>query len=176
MFSDEEHSTSTNAAGTRSVTDEYLARNAEYAKGFSGPLPLPPAKHTAVVACMDARLDVYRILGLHEEGRAQPFGLAAAVALIGAVGVACDGVLAFGNVSAPFDAAMMSAIVVRFALRNVVAATAVDVIRAITPVVEQSADDPGGSGNDRGRRGRVGACRRGYAGEDACQDEPAERR
>ena len=33
---------------------------------FSGPLPLPPAKHVAVVACMDARLDVYRILGLNE--------------------------------------------------------------------------------------------------------------
>ncbi|MBI3692556.1 MAG: carbonic anhydrase, partial [Mycolicibacterium aromaticivorans] len=47
-----------------SVTDQYLANNAEYAKTFSGPLPLPPSKHVAVVACMDARLDVYRILGL----------------------------------------------------------------------------------------------------------------
>lgn len=46
------------------VTDEYLANNAEYAKTFEGPLPLPPSKHVAVVACMDARLDVYRILGL----------------------------------------------------------------------------------------------------------------
>ncbi|MBD5633700.1 MAG: carbonic anhydrase [Candidatus Eremiobacteraeota bacterium] len=27
---------------------------------------MPPGKHVAVVACMDARLDVYRILGLHE--------------------------------------------------------------------------------------------------------------
>jgi carbonic anhydrase len=49
-----------------SVTDELLANNAEYAAAFSGPLPLPPAKHVAVVACMDARLDVYRILGLNE--------------------------------------------------------------------------------------------------------------
>ncbi len=49
-----------------SVTDEYLRNNAGYAKAFTGPLPMPPAKHTAVVACMDARLDVYRILGLHE--------------------------------------------------------------------------------------------------------------
>ena len=48
------------------VTDELLANNAEYAAAFSGPLPLPPAKHLAVVACMDARLDVYRILGLNE--------------------------------------------------------------------------------------------------------------
>src|SRR6201993_310442 len=47
-----------------SVTDQYLANNAEYAKTFTGPLPLPPSKHVAVVACMDARLDVYRILGL----------------------------------------------------------------------------------------------------------------
>ena len=47
-----------------SVTDEYLKNNEAYAAGFSGPLPLPPSKHVAVVACMDARLDVYRILGL----------------------------------------------------------------------------------------------------------------
>ena len=49
-----------------SVTDELLANNARYAESFSGPLPLPPSKHVAVVACMDARLDVYRALGLHE--------------------------------------------------------------------------------------------------------------
>ena len=49
-----------------SVTDELLANNARYAETFSGPLPLPPAKHVAVVACMDARLNVYGILGLNE--------------------------------------------------------------------------------------------------------------
>ncbi|OLT13854.1 carbonic anhydrase [Pseudonocardia sp. CNS-139] len=49
-----------------SVTDELLTNNAAYAASFTGPLPLPPAKHLAVLACMDARLDVYRILGLHE--------------------------------------------------------------------------------------------------------------
>jgi carbonic anhydrase len=49
-----------------SVTDELLANNARYAESFSGPLPLPPAKGVAVVACMDARLDVYRVLGLNE--------------------------------------------------------------------------------------------------------------
>jgi carbonic anhydrase len=49
-----------------SVTDDYLANNAEYARNFVGPLPLPPSKHVAVVACMDARLDVYRILGLKD--------------------------------------------------------------------------------------------------------------
>jgi carbonic anhydrase len=49
-----------------SATDEFLAHNAEYARSFSGPLPLPPSKHVAVVACMDARLDVYRILGLKD--------------------------------------------------------------------------------------------------------------
>jgi carbonic anhydrase len=48
------------------VTDEYLSNNAEYAAQFSGPLPLPPSRNVAVVACMDARLDVYRILGLAE--------------------------------------------------------------------------------------------------------------
>jgi carbonic anhydrase len=49
-----------------SVTDEYLRNNATYAAQFSGPLPLPPASHVAVVACMDARLNVYGILGLKE--------------------------------------------------------------------------------------------------------------
>jgi carbonic anhydrase len=48
------------------VTNDYLANNAQYASNFDGPLPLPPSKHVAVVACMDARLDVYRILGLNE--------------------------------------------------------------------------------------------------------------
>src|ERR1700724_4771890 len=48
------------------VTDDYLANNAAYAKSFEGPLPLPPSKHVAVVACMDARLDVYRLLGIKE--------------------------------------------------------------------------------------------------------------
>lgn len=47
-----------------SVTDEYLQNNAAYAEQFSGPLPLPPSKHVAVLACMDARLDVYRALGI----------------------------------------------------------------------------------------------------------------
>jgi carbonic anhydrase len=49
-----------------SVTDEYLKNNEAYAAQFSGPLPLPPANHVAVVACMDARLNVYGILGLQE--------------------------------------------------------------------------------------------------------------
>ena len=49
-----------------SVTDELLANNAKYAESFQGPLPLPPAKHVAVVACMDARLNVYGMLGLQE--------------------------------------------------------------------------------------------------------------
>jgi carbonic anhydrase len=49
-----------------SVTDELLANNAKYVEGFSGPLPLPPAKHVAVVACMDARINVYGVLGLNE--------------------------------------------------------------------------------------------------------------
>jgi carbonic anhydrase len=48
------------------VTDDYLAHNIEYASSFKGPLPLPPSKHVAVVACMDARLDVYRVLGIKE--------------------------------------------------------------------------------------------------------------
>ena len=49
-----------------SVTDELLENNKAYAAQFSGPLPLPPAKNIAVLACMDARINVYGVLGLEE--------------------------------------------------------------------------------------------------------------
>jgi len=49
-----------------SVTDEFLRNNAAYAERFAGPLPMPPSRHVAVVACMDARLHVSAILGLKE--------------------------------------------------------------------------------------------------------------
>ena len=49
-----------------SVTDEFLRNNAAYAAQFAGPLPMPPSRHVAVVACMDARLHVSSILGLKE--------------------------------------------------------------------------------------------------------------
>jgi carbonic anhydrase len=49
-----------------SAIEQYLANNARYAETFSGPLPMPPAAHVAVVACMDARLNVYGMLGLAE--------------------------------------------------------------------------------------------------------------
>lgn len=50
-----------------SATDEALRNNEAYARGFDkGHLPLPPAAKLAVVACMDARLHVSKILGLGE--------------------------------------------------------------------------------------------------------------
>src|SRR5918997_5821560 len=50
-----------------SVTDELLRNNEAYAESFEkGDLPLPPARGVAVVACMDARLDVHKMLGLEE--------------------------------------------------------------------------------------------------------------
>lgn len=50
-----------------SVTDDLLTNAEQYAAGFDkGDLPLPPAKGLAVVACMDARLDPYALLGLAE--------------------------------------------------------------------------------------------------------------
>lgn len=49
------------------ATDEALRNNQAYAAAFDkGQLPLPPAKKLAVVACMDARLHVSKILGLNE--------------------------------------------------------------------------------------------------------------
>jgi carbonic anhydrase len=47
-----------------SVTDQLLQNNQRYA--FPGALPVPPAGQVAVVACMDARLNPYGILGLRE--------------------------------------------------------------------------------------------------------------
>jgi carbonic anhydrase len=50
-----------------SVTDELLQNAERYADGFDrGDLPLPPAKRVAVLACMDARLNPYGLLGLSE--------------------------------------------------------------------------------------------------------------
>ena len=49
------------------VTDELLANAERYAATFDkGALPLPPAKQIAIVACMDARLNPYGLLGLAE--------------------------------------------------------------------------------------------------------------
>ncbi|HEX3389412.1 MAG TPA: carbonic anhydrase [Streptosporangiaceae bacterium] len=48
------------------ATDELLANNVRYAEAFNGPLPLPPSRNLAVVACMDARLNLYAILGLKD--------------------------------------------------------------------------------------------------------------
>ncbi len=50
-----------------SVTDELLRNAQQYAASFTrGSLPMPPGKATAVVACMDARLNPYGLLGLQE--------------------------------------------------------------------------------------------------------------
>jgi carbonic anhydrase len=50
-----------------SVIEEFVQANNTYAANFNkGDLPLPPARQVAVLACMDARLDPARILGLEE--------------------------------------------------------------------------------------------------------------
>ncbi len=50
-----------------STTDELLANAEAYAASFeNGHLPLPPARKVAVLACMDARLNPYGLLGLKE--------------------------------------------------------------------------------------------------------------
>ncbi|HEV7807314.1 MAG TPA: redoxin domain-containing protein [Solirubrobacteraceae bacterium] len=50
-----------------STTDELLTNAAAYEAAFDkGDLPLPPARKVAVLACMDARLNPYGILGLEE--------------------------------------------------------------------------------------------------------------
>ncbi len=53
-----------------SATEELMRKNEDYAQNFDkGGLAMPPSRQMAVVACMDARLDVHKILGL-EEGEA----------------------------------------------------------------------------------------------------------
>ncbi|GAD93681.1 hypothetical protein ATEG_10070 [Paecilomyces variotii No. 5] len=50
-----------------SVAKEFEAANEQYATSFTkGGLPLPPARKVAILACMDARLDPARALGLEE--------------------------------------------------------------------------------------------------------------
>ena len=49
------------------TTDELLQNAERYAEGFDqGDLPMPPGRKVAVLACMDARLNPYGILGLRE--------------------------------------------------------------------------------------------------------------
>ncbi|MUM16858.1 carbonic anhydrase [Mycobacterium sp. CBMA271] len=50
-----------------STTDELLDNARAYAASFDkGDLPLPPGRKVAIVACMDARLNPYGLLGLQE--------------------------------------------------------------------------------------------------------------
>ena len=50
-----------------STTDDLLQNAESYAASFDkGDLPLPPARKVAVLACMDARLNPYALLGLQE--------------------------------------------------------------------------------------------------------------
>ena len=63
-----------------SVTDELVRNNENYARSFKkGDLAMPPSRRVAVLACMDARLDTHKILGL-EEGEAHVIRNAGGVA------------------------------------------------------------------------------------------------
>ena len=62
------------------LVEQLLANNENYASSFAkDDLPAPPARKLAVLACMDARLDVHKILGL-EEGDAHVIRNAGGVA------------------------------------------------------------------------------------------------
>jgi carbonic anhydrase len=50
-----------------SVVPQFLSSNERYAAHFAkGDLPMPPGRQVAILACMDARLDPARALGLEE--------------------------------------------------------------------------------------------------------------
>src|SRR6266853_2527049 len=68
-----------------SVTDELIHNNENYARSFKkGDLAMPPSRRVAVLACMDARLDTHKILGL-EEGEAHVIRNAGGVATTDAI-------------------------------------------------------------------------------------------
>src|SRR2546421_6917815 len=49
------------------IVQEFLKANEAYASTFhKGDLAMPPARHVAVLVCMDARIDPARALGLEE--------------------------------------------------------------------------------------------------------------
>ena len=45
--------------------DRMLTANAEWAQRFPGSRPVAPARKVAVVACMDSRMPLFPLLGLH---------------------------------------------------------------------------------------------------------------
>jgi carbonic anhydrase len=50
-----------------STTDDLLANNETYVASFDkADLPVPPSRQLAVISCMDARLNMYAMLGLAE--------------------------------------------------------------------------------------------------------------
>jgi carbonic anhydrase len=55
-----------------SATDDLIANNQRYAESFAAEPPGRPARSVAVIACMDARMDVYALLGL-QPGEAHVF-------------------------------------------------------------------------------------------------------
>src|ERR1700709_1392668 len=54
-------------AAEMTVTDTLVSNSEDYAADFDkGDLPLPPGRKIAILACMDARLNPYGLLGLTE--------------------------------------------------------------------------------------------------------------
>ena len=49
-----------------SAVDDYVRNNEEYARAYVGGQPSPPAQHVVIVACMDSRMNIYRMLGLND--------------------------------------------------------------------------------------------------------------
>ncbi|GLC33078.1 hypothetical protein PLESTB_000372900 [Pleodorina starrii] len=55
----------TSEPSSDSLQAEFLKNNAQFAADFpDGNLPMPPARHALVLACMDARLHVEKVLGI----------------------------------------------------------------------------------------------------------------
>ena len=49
-----------------SAVDDYVRNNEEYARAYVGGEPSQPARHVAIVACMDARMNIFSMLGIDD--------------------------------------------------------------------------------------------------------------
>ena len=49
-----------------SAVDDYARNNEQYALTHAGGAPGQPSRHIAIVACMDSRMDISPMLGMHD--------------------------------------------------------------------------------------------------------------
>lgn len=97
-------------------------------------------------------------------------------AAVPVIRIASDRIFLLGNKSVPGYAAVVRAIVTRFARGDVVAVVVPNVVGATVAVIKEGTDDGSGSGGDRDGRCRIGLGRDGFSAKRADGEERPERR